>query len=226
MSENRFEMSENRSIFLFSTTLGPSGRQALVQALQEHNIPVLDSTTVVRPKLLGSRLTLTRQHAAAQKEEVARLKAKFLGKCVKALPHSVDAKFKNMFLQGYCASRCCKPLLRAFSNLITIKLRLFSGHWADAKFRVGSQVSSHILIQACQGQHLAWHIPETQGPLALTRRSMARPTGLQSVAAHGPSRKGRVGQQWPQQYQLFTHHHPSAKPELQHILRDAWRALQ
>ena len=95
------EMSENRSKLEFSTTLGSRGCQALVQALQERNIPVLDSTIVVRPKLLGSRPTLTRQHAAAQKEETVRLNAaKLVGKWVKALPHSGRKRL-------YCVGRCC-----------------------------------------------------------------------------------------------------------------------
>ena len=256
-SETRLlEMSENRSKLEFSTTLGSRGRQALVHALQAHNFSVLDSTIVVRPKLLGSRLTLTRQHAAAQKEEAARLnKAKLLGKWVRALPHSVDEKaffFKATALAVAAAptfSRLpsldeLKPLLRAFSDLnhqASASLgpngplfRLFSGHTADAKFRVGSQVSSHILDQARQDQNLAWHTAQTQGPLALTRRWLARqgwsvvaPWTFAHKAAHITlTCQGSVRQLWPQQFQHFTHHFPSTKPALQHILRDAWRALQ
>ena len=146
-----------------------------------------------RPKLLGTFVSITRQHVASNKTEEQQInKALTSLKWVSQLPHRWQAKAafaKATGLATAAATTYCRlPPLKAIDPLSTAitkcygngcnsnLFRLLAGHSADPHFRIGATAAQQTLRMAASSQHFRnwWQTRQSYGPLGLTNKGLAR----------------------------------------------------
>ena len=186
-------LEENADKAEFSAVGGKRACKAMTRTLQQAGV---QGTVMARPKVLGSRVNLTRKHAAAEAEEKARLaKAELLASWAKCLPH--DDRQKMRFYKSTALATAAAP---SYSRLPTKKevrvldsaqaaltgdrqnplrrgplVRLLTGHAGNVTFRIGAGVTAEVVLEAGRGRLTpgSW-TAQAKGPVAVSRQWLAR----------------------------------------------------
>ncbi|CAJ1453002.1 unnamed protein product, partial [Effrenium voratum] len=202
--------------------------QSLQATLQQHNIA---GTASHRPKILGTRLVLSRKHVAAAEDEQQRLqKATRLAKWIKSIPGSTEKKlyfYKATALAVLAApaysrlfsQRDLAPLSTAFLNLAkgnTLVImaaatgKLSRLHWQDAQ-TVGPVAQTHTWMRRLEHPNAPWTWHHRAKAMVLSTHTTAE------VSARTYAQ---------QQNLQHTHVNRGSSELLAHVLREAWRAQQ
>ena len=235
--------SKNKAEFAVISSRPSQARKEFTEALRAANVP---GQVVIRPKILGSRISTMRNAAKQVKEETERLeRAKGLTKSIQRLPMSKGKKL--MFAKGAAVSLVATPVLHKLPTLQALKsiqsqvtacgsntkgflTQLLLGHTACLNFQAGKVSALFTLLQSTENPVIrqAWSGSVCNGPVSLLRKWMQR---------QGWTERSRWQWSHPSSGIFLAHqgtppipgHRKVAissahKDEINHWLRDAWRS--
>ena len=181
--------SKNKAEFAVISSRPSQARKEFTEALRAANVP---GQVVIRPKILGSRISTMRNAAKQVKEETERLeRAKGLTKSIQRLPMSKGKKL--MFAKGAAVSLVATPVLHKLPTLQALKsiqsqvtacgsntkgflTQLLLGHTACLNFQAGKVSALFTLLQSTENPVIrqAWSGSVCNGPVSLLRKWMQR----------------------------------------------------
>lgn len=235
--------SKNKAEFADISSRPSQARKEFTEALRAANVL---GQVVIRPKILGSRISTMRNAAKQVKEETERLeRAKGLTKSIQRLPMSKGKKF--MFAKGAAVSLVATPVLHKLPTLQALKsiqsqvtacgsntkgflTQLLLGHTACLNFQAGKVSALFTLLQSTENPVIrqAWSGSVCNGPVSLLRKWMQR---------QGWTERSRWQWSHPSSGIFLAHQGTPPIPghrkvtissahtdEINHWLRDAWRS--
>ncbi|CAE7814444.1 Pol [Symbiodinium sp. CCMP2592] len=239
-------MAECRSKAEYAATGGLAAQTALQETLEQSGTV---GTVVERPKVLGTRLQLTRAHTGPSEDETKRLNtAQYLILEAAALPVTRHqalffAKSTGMAVATSCGwSRLpnlqeLQKLQRAIDACHGDAHSLWGG-WPAAQI-AGAHQTLHLLMHLDGGLRDCWQsMRQNQGPIMMLRRWMERqgwnalePWVWEHADAHSildarlPAHRGNAA--WLARGGRVVCSLPGqGKAHVAHVLRDAWHAQQ
>ncbi|CAE7194102.1 Pol [Symbiodinium sp. CCMP2592] len=186
-------MAECRSKAEYAATGGLAAQTALQETLEQSGTI---GTVVERPKVLGTRLQLTRAHTGPSEDETKRLNtAQYLILEAAALPVTRHQALFFAKSTGMAVATSCGwsqlPNLQELQKLQRAidachgdahslgaagpLHRLLAGHTASPRFQVGAHQTLHLLMHLDGGLRDCWQsMRQNQGPIMMLRRWMER----------------------------------------------------